>query len=70
MPEQALRVLVVDDTAGYRKILSEVVESRGEAEIIGTNEKAAAFNWYQSKSNRQDHALTMGWQVFFRSRPV
>jgi len=36
MPEQALRVLVVDDTVVYRKILSEVLESFGEVEIVGT----------------------------------
>ncbi len=36
MPEPALRVLVVDDTVVYRKILSEVLESLGEVEIVGT----------------------------------
>lgn len=36
MTEQALRVLVVDDTVVYRKILSEVLESLGGVEIVGT----------------------------------
>lgn len=33
---QPIRVLVVDDTATYRKILSDVVESISEAELAGT----------------------------------
>lgn len=36
MDEQRLRVLIVDDTVVYRRILSEVVEALGEAEVVGT----------------------------------
>ena len=36
MSEQPLRVLVVDDTVVYRKILSEVLESLGDVEVVGT----------------------------------
>jgi two-component system chemotaxis response regulator CheB len=36
MSEPALRVLVVDDTAVYRRILVDALESLGEVEVIGT----------------------------------
>jgi two-component system chemotaxis response regulator CheB len=36
MDDQRLRVLIVDDTVVYRRILSEVVEALGEAVVVGT----------------------------------
>ena len=36
MDDQRLRVLIVDDTVVYRRILSEVVESLGDAVLVGT----------------------------------
>jgi two-component system chemotaxis response regulator CheB len=36
MDEQGLRVLIVDDTVIYRRILSEVVESLGHIVVVGT----------------------------------
>jgi len=36
MDDHKLRVLIVDDTIVYRKILGEVVESMPEAELVGT----------------------------------
>jgi len=36
MDDHRLRVLIVDDTIVYRRILSEVVEALGEAVVVGT----------------------------------
>ena len=36
MDDPKLRVLIVDDTVVYRRILSEVVESLGDARVVGT----------------------------------
>jgi two-component system chemotaxis response regulator CheB len=36
MEDHGLRVLIVDDTVVYRRILSEVVESMGDAVLVGT----------------------------------
>lgn len=35
-PDPKLRVLVVDDTIVYRKILSETIDMLGDAEVVGT----------------------------------
>ena len=36
MDDNRLRVLIVDDTVVYRRILSEVVEAMGDAVLVGT----------------------------------
>lgn len=36
MDDRKLRVLIVDDTIVYRRIMGEIVESYGEAQVVGT----------------------------------